>query len=228
MWIWLRRMGTCRARSRRESLSSKRPGSFFVLAPCQQLLIDGERDRSLYQAKTYTLLDRHPSALTLISRGKLYSRGARSLASAFTPPDEDDDLAPSASYDFSRDLLALSDKQINALDTDFLADESTTSREWSLQRAAQIEQNDVEDLPIDELNLDGTTTTTKKEKKLPFYDIAFSSIVAFDIEAIARMAGLRGEIAKEVQKEEEVKMEIVEEKVPDKAKGWGFGLFGRK
>ena len=88
----------------------------------------------------------------------------------------------------------------------------------------------MEDLSIDSLNLDGSTSTiAKKEKKLPFYDIAFSSIVAFDIEAIARLSGLRGEIVQEKGKQD---VEMGVEEIPvvkaAPAKGWGFGLFGRK
>lgn len=75
----------------------------------------------------------------------------------------------------------------------------------------------------------------KKEKKLAFYDVAFNYVAGFDIDAIARKAGLAPELVQVVvpvvdeqedEEDDDEEMEVKEEVV--EKKGWGFGLFGRK
>lgn len=87
-----------------------------------------------------------------------------------------------------------------------------------------------EDLGVGELTLDDEKKTTK----MPFYDVAFNYVGGIDLEAIARKAGLRGEIVDEevaaVETKDDVAMAAAEEPkvVVEKGKGWGFGLFGRR
>lgn len=75
----------------------------------------------------------------------------------------------------------------------------------------------------------------KKSKKPIFYDVAFNYVVSFDLDAIARKAGLAAEEVKDVEmvdreeadEEEEEEEEEEKKEVVGAKKGWGFGLFGR-
>lgn len=87
-----------------------------------------------------------------------------------------------------------------------------------------------EDLPVEQLSL-ANAGVEKKGKKPAFYDVAFNYVAAFDLEAIARRAA--GEVVEVQEVQEDVEMEEEEEfveavKPATPAKGWGFGLFGRK
>ena len=60
---------------------------------------------------------------------------------------------------------------------------------WGATAGARPTGDEPEDLPLAELDLAGVQR--RVAKKAPFYDVAFSYVVAFDLEAIARKAGLR-------------------------------------
>ncbi|KAL8293159.1 hypothetical protein RQP46_000853 [Phenoliferia psychrophenolica] len=198
--------------------------------------------RSMYLSRTYALIDEFPSSLSLSARGKLYAREARSTASTLDLPSAsdspDDDEAP----DFAGELLPLSPAAFDALDAALGADYDRFSKRWCEASGGQVGASEPEDLPLAELNLDGVLGK-KSAKKAAFYDVAFSYVVAFDLEAIARKAGLRGDVVEEEEKTVAVKEKVQkkmqveeesdaeeeeEEKPAQEKKGWGFGLFGRK
>lgn len=188
--------------------------------------------RCLYLSRTYALVEKFPSALSLNARAKLYARESRSSLASLDVDDEEPVQA-----DFAADLLPLSPSTYSSLDTALDLDYAQASKGWfDLTGGVVLPTvgDEPEDLPLAELDLDGVAGISKgKGKKEEFYDVAFSYVVAFDLEAIARKAGLRGVVE---SREEEGGMEVEEggeegEKPEVKVegkKGWGFGLFGRK
>ncbi|KAI5474494.1 signal recognition particle subunit SRP68, partial [Pseudohyphozyma bogoriensis] len=174
--------------------------------------------RALYISRSYALVDQFPSALSLNSRGKLYAREARSLADSLDTDDYED-------VDFVGDLLALSASEFDQLDKDLAADSERAGHDWYAATGGKVDV-EPEDLEVEGMDLEGG----KKVKKEAFYDIAYSYVAAFDIDAIARKAGLAPELAPVVQ--EDVKMAVEEEVEVEQQstpkKGWGFGLFGRR
>ena len=179
--------------------------------------------------------------------------------------DSSDDDEP----DFVGDLLPLDTSDLDALDRELESDYVTISKAWYAATGGQVGEQDKdevvepEDLPVDELSLaaGGSKKTAGKDskkkvksKKPAFYDVAFNYVAGFDLDAIARKAGLQGAVAEdepvkaanaksqsapaamEVEEEEEEEQEESdeeeEEAVPvqeaPKKGGWGFGLFGRR
>lgn len=195
------------------------------------------RASTIYLARTYALVEQFPSSLSLNARGKLYARESRSMASSLDDEDEDN-----AEPDFIGDLISLTSTEFDALDAQLEADYIKTSKEWYAATGGNVgEDVEPEDLPIADLSLVGGAKE-KKSKKPDFYDIAFNYVAAFDLEGIAKKAGLRGEVEEEVEvqkggakvesEEEEDDERMAEEQQttsePAKKSGWGFGLFGRK
>jgi len=112
------------------------------------------------------------------------------------------------------------------------ADYERLGKEWFEATGGNVEEGEEADnLTVDELTL--TEKGKGKSKKPAFYDVAYNYVVAFDMEAIAKKAGLRGgEEAETMEVEEdskveEKKAEEEQQSTPSK-RGWGFGLFGRR
>ncbi|KAM0790647.1 hypothetical protein ACM66B_004507 [Microbotryomycetes sp. NB124-2] len=202
--------------------------------------------RCMYLARSYALVEQHASALSLNSRGKIYSRQARHNATSV------DDAEDFDRTDFADDLLPLSDASFDKLDEQLESDNVSLSRGWFSATGGRVGNNlEPEDLAVDELEIaPGPSTKPKTKKKPAFYDVAFNYVAAFDMEAIARRAGLKaGAVADEDEDEfheaaeddeqamdaeeeeyhsqEEEEEEQQQEQQPAK-RGWGFGLFGRR
>ena len=187
----------------------------------------------MYLSRTYALIDEFPSSLSLNARAKLYAREARSTASTL---DSDDPAENAEAPDFAGELLPLTPAAFVALDVHLATDYDRFTKCWGEATGGRVDR-DPENLSLAELNLDGSRGTKAAAKKQPFYDVAFSYVVAFDMEAIARKAGLRGEVKPDVVEQVVPKMEVDDEEEsgeededakPAEKKGWGFGLFGRK
>lgn len=194
----------------------------------------------MYLSRGYALASSFPSSLSLNARAKLYARQSRStvqsLSSAFGIPDEDEQR----DHDFIADQLPLDDASFDALDRELEADYDRISKEWSEATGGKVgegadEEDDVA-AGVRDLSLaEGAKDKQKKRKaKVPFYDVAFNYITAFDLDAIAVKAGLvaapdQAETAPSAQAEQEDKAVQEEEQELQPAKrGWGFGLFGRR
>ncbi|GAA6063103.1 hypothetical protein JCM10212_003301 [Sporobolomyces blumeae] len=200
--------------------------------------------RCLYQSRGYALAARYSSSLALNARAKIYSRQARSIAQTLSSElDLDDDEDDSGrDPDFIADLLPLVPSAFDETDRQLEADHVCVSKEWF--EATGGEPNDVGDdaadrLRVDALSLDPSSSSSSKSKKPAFYDVAYNYVVAFDMEAIAKKAGLRGDVEEDVEEvEEEAQSEEASPVVEDKGeeeqqstpskRGWGFGFFGRR
>lgn len=135
--------------------------------------------------------------------------------------DEDDEETPE--HDFVGHLLPLTSADFDELDRSLEADYLRISKEWYAFSGGRVGDLDaMEDLNLEE-------TTAPKSKKPDFYDVAFNYVAGFDMEAIARRAGLRGdEVVESESESEEEEAPVVQEPTPTKKSGWGFGLFGSK
>jgi signal recognition particle subunit SRP68 len=170
--------------------------------------------RCKYLARTYALLSSYPSSLTLLNRAKLYTRQSR----ASLP------LSPESyplEVDYIEGSLPLDEAALDAFDLALEGDYTEVSQEWTRETGGV----GVEDVSMEGLSLEGE----KGGKKTKFYDVAFSYVGAFDLEAISRRAA--GEVDQAVDEEEEQdegeeEQEEVQEVVA-KGKRWGFGLFGK-
>ncbi|GAA5824905.1 hypothetical protein JCM5353_002925 [Sporobolomyces roseus] len=188
--------------------------------------------RCLYISRAYALANQYSSSLALNARAKLYSRQSRSTALSLS---SELDLAPEegeGEHDFIFDLLPLDQASFDTLDRELEADYERLGKEWFEATGGNVEEGEEADnLTVDELSL--TEKGKGKSKKPAFYDVAYNYVVAFDMEAIAKKAGLRGgeeagtmEV-EEDSKVEEKKAEEEQQSTPSK-RGWGFGLFGRR
>lgn len=204
-----------------------------------------------YLSRGYALASQFPSSLTLNARAKLYARQARATAAALS---ESFDLPTSSAdddeteHDFVADRLPLDASSFDALDTDLEADYQRISREWFAATGGQVGA-DEEGLDIARLSLaEGRprAVTSEKKKKVPFFDVAYNYVTAFDMDALAVKAGLliptepvvdssQQAVSQGQQDEEEEeedtsspqKQQEQEQPTPTK-RGWGFSLFGRK
>ncbi|GAA5842003.1 hypothetical protein JCM9279_002753 [Rhodotorula babjevae] len=190
------------------------------------------------------------SALSLLSRAKLYVREARHAASALeslgaNDGDEDEDLvAP---------VLALDEGSFAALEQALEADERRLAREWfdaaggRVPGAEGADGDDEDDeLDLGELSLaEGDKAQQQQRPKVPFYDVAFNYVTAFDMDAIAARAGLGGagagaavragetaaaaptQAAPADDDDDEEEEEVEQQQEKPAKRGWGFGLFGR-
>ncbi|KAK4052428.1 signal recognition particle subunit srp68 [Microbotryomycetes sp. JL201] len=200
--------------------------------------------RCMYLARSYALVEQHASALSLNSRGKIYSRQARHNASSVFDAQEFDEP------DFADDLLPLSDESFDELDRQLEADYIVLSKAWFGVTGGLVGDNlEPEDLAVDELEIGSEPSKEKAKKKPAFYDVAFNYIAAFDMDAIARRAGLKqgaagvaeddddefheaaeGEDDEQqgMDAEEEDEEQVQEQEAQPAKRGWGFGLFGRR
>ncbi|KDE09580.1 hypothetical protein MVLG_00475 [Microbotryum lychnidis-dioicae p1A1 Lamole] len=204
--------------------------------------------RCLYLSRTYALINEFASALALNARAKLYAREARSTLSTL----DDEDMDHVDEIDFLAESLPLRESHFAALDASLNQDYDRFANDWFNATGGRI--HEPEDLPVGAMSLEASSGTASKalkkrkisrKKKVPFYDIAFSYVTAYDMDEIARRAGLLGPVEEGVtsptadamdqgeaeEAEEEEEMEEEEEEKPVKAKksGWGFGsLFGRR
>lgn len=206
-----------------------------------------------YLSRGYALASQFPSSLTLNSRAKLYARQARATAAALS---ESFDLPTSSAdddeteHDFVADRLPLDASSFDALDADLEADYQRISREWFAATGGRVGADEEEGLDIARLSLaDGghPRATSEKKKKVPFFDVAYNYVTAFDMDALAVKAGLLiptepgvnssqtvAQAASEEDEEEEQDassppQQLQEEQQPTPTKrGWGFSLFGRK
>jgi len=188
-------------------------------------------DRAVYVSRAYALSKQFPSALALNSRARLYSRQSRSTALSLSP---DLDLSPEedTEHDFVYDLLPLDQASYDRIDQQLEVDHEQFGKDWFEATGGKVEGGDeVDELPVQELSL--SEAKSKSSKQPAFYDVAYNYVVAFDMEAIAKKAGLRkeegGEEAKKVQVEQtsEGEKKEDEQSTPSK-RGWGFGFFGRR
>ncbi|BGP02174.1 signal recognition particle subunit SRP68 [Rhodotorula toruloides] len=199
--------------------------------------------RCMYLSRGYGLASSFPSSLSLNARAKLYARQSRStvqsLSSAFGTPDHDDE---ERDHDFIVDQLPLDDESFDALDRELEADYDRISKEWFEATGGKVGENaDEEDdvaAGVRDLSLAGSAKDKQKRKaKVPFYDVAFNYVTAFDLDAMAVKAGLVAAPAEaaattapaQVKDEAKAAVGAKEEEEPQPAKrGWGFGLFGRR
>lgn len=158
------------------------------------------------------------------------------MASALEEEAEDDEDAGSSDPDFVGHLLPLTSADFDELDRELDADYLKTSKEWYAATGGKVGDLEPEDLPVEDLTLrpsaGGASSSASNRKKPAFYDVAFNYVAGFDMEAIARKAGLRGDVVEEeaeVDSEEEpMAAAPTEEKAAPAKGGWGFGLFRRK
>jgi len=162
------------------------------------------------------------------------------MASSLEEEAEDDEDVGTSDPDFVGHLLPLASADFDELDRELVADYLKTSKEWYAATGGKVGDLEPEDLPVEDLTLRpsaaaggaSTSASKSKSKKPAFYDVAFNYVAGFDMEAIARKAGLRGEVVEEEEAEEDSedeRMPAASEEKPAPAKGgWGFGLFGRK
>lgn len=155
-------------------------------------------------------MERFPSSLALNARAKLYARQARNLASSTSV-----DLADDDEPDFVGDLLPLTPADMDALDRELESDYTTISKAWYAATGGHVgdEDEDVvepDDLPVEALSLaaggkkgmdqnKNKNKSQKKTKKPAFYDVAFNYVAGFDMDAIARRAGLQDAVEAEIQ-----------------------------
>ncbi|GAA6024403.1 hypothetical protein JCM11491_003540 [Sporobolomyces phaffii] len=198
--------------------------------------------RSVYVSRAYALADDFSSALALNSRAKLYSRQSRSTALSLSPdldfgPDAEGD-EESRELDFVYDLLPLDQNAYDAIDRQLEGDYDRLGKEWFEATGGDVEDrgDDADELPVEGLSLAESSAAAATKTRAPaFYDVAYNYVVAFDLEAIAKKAGLRPEddagepepMQVEEASEPEKKVEEEQQSTPSK-RGWGFGLFGRR
>ena len=188
-----------------------------------------------YLSRGYALASQFPSSLTLNARAKLYARQARATAAALS---ESFDLPTSTAedetgHDFVADRLPLDASSFDALDADLEADYQRISREWFAATGGQVGA-DEEGLDIARLSLaEGRprAATSEMKKKVPFFDVAYNYVTAFDMDALAVKAGLLIPTEPVVDSSQQAvsQGQQDEEAQPTPTKrGWGFSLFGRK
>ncbi|GAA5926239.1 uncharacterized protein JCM15063_000223 [Sporobolomyces koalae] len=196
-----------------------------------------QAQRCSYVARAYALARQFPSALALNSRAKLYSRQSRSTASSLSP---DLDFAPEeegqGDQDHVFDSLPLDESSFDALDRQLEAEHDQIGRDWFDATGGKVEAGQQDAIPLAELSLsDKKSSQTSQQPK--FYDIAYSYVVAFDMDAIAQKAGLRSEHVEQTDATDvvaSVSDAAIEETEPQEQqstpskRGWGFGLFGRR
>lgn len=136
--------------------------------------------------------------------------------------------------DFVGDLLVLSQPSLDELDTELDQDAAVAAKDWHTATGGRVGlDDDLEDLTL--ADADGK----KGARKIPFYDVAFNYVAAFDLDAIGRRA--RGEEDEAMEEDEQDEQDAAEDEEDEPAregkgeepkqepkKGWGFGLFGRK
>lgn len=203
-------------------------------------LMDSRLGSCIYLSRGYALASSFPSSLSLNARAKLYARQSRStvqsLSSAFGTPDDEEER----DHDFVVDQLPLDDASFDALDRQLEVDR--IAKEWFEATGGKVgETEDEEDdvaAGVRDLSLAGGAKDQQKKKaKVPFYDVAFNYVTAFDLDAMAVKAGLVAAPAEtaatpasaQVKEEAKAAPGTKEEEDPQPAKrGWGFGLFGRR
>ncbi|SCV71437.1 BQ2448_3025 [Microbotryum intermedium] len=204
--------------------------------------------RCLYLSRTYALINEFASALALNARSKLYARQARSTLATL----DGEDMEYVDEIDFIADSLPLHESDFTALDSSLNHDYDRFAKDWFNATGGRI--HDPEDLPVAAMSLEassgGASKMSKKrkipkKKKTPFYDVAFNYVTAYDMDEIARRAGLLGPVEEEVTSpaadtmdEDEDEDEELDEEEEEKEKekpvevkksGWSFGnLFGRR
>ncbi|POY72351.1 hypothetical protein BMF94_4653 [Rhodotorula taiwanensis] len=205
--------------------------------------------RSQYLSRGYALAGEFPSSLALNAQAKLKARQARFNADATAgSADVQDSVEDSAAdHDYVADRLPLDSPSLDSLDAELEADYQKVSQEWFAATGGKVEGRQ-DDLDLSKLSLSADVSRTSKTTipKVPFFDVAYNYVTAFDMDAIAEKAGLRiptQAAAAEVptaatitDEAQPVKQEVVEEQsmngeqeaqpTPTK-RGWGFGLFGR-
>lgn len=123
------------------------------------------------------------------------------------------------------------------IDRQLEADYEQLGKDWFEATGGKVEGGDeVDELPVEDLSLSEKGKEKEKANKQPaFYDVAYNYVVAFDMEAIAKKAGLRkGEEEEEETVAQSEKMEVDESdngkreeaQWTPKKRGWGFGFFG--
>ncbi|GAA5953866.1 hypothetical protein JCM21900_005495 [Sporobolomyces salmonicolor] len=188
--------------------------------------------RCLYLSRFYALAAQFPSSLTLNSRAKLYARQSRSTALSLSPSLDLSDSSSDGSHDFVADLLPLDEGSFDKLERSLEADHERISREWFDATGGKLDVAD--DLAVEDLSLSDSKAHDQgksRSKKPAFYDVAYNYVVAFDMEAIARKAGLGAPEEAEEAEDQPMHEEKVEEKEQQETpsnRGWGFGLFGRR
>lgn len=204
-----------------------------------------------YLSRGYALASQFASSLTLNARAKLYARQARSSAAAFS---ESFDLPTSAAesdsdQDYIADRLPLDSASFDSLDAELDSDHRAISQDWFAETGGRVGTSE-EQLDFSRLSLSGdaappAATSASAKQKVPFFDVAYNYVTAFDMDAIAEKAGLRiptavpptasaaapaSVAAPAVTVEETPAAEAPQqeqEATPTK-RGWGFGLFGRR
>ncbi|CEQ40675.1 SPOSA6832_02336 [Sporobolomyces salmonicolor] len=188
--------------------------------------------RCLYLSRFYALAAQFPSSLALNSRAKLYARQSRSTALSLSPSLDLSDSSSDGSHDFVADLLPLDEGSFDKLERSLEADHERISREWFEATGGKLDVAD--DLAVEDLSLSDSKARDQgksRSKKPAFYDVAYNYVVAFDMEAIARKAGLGAPDEAEEAEDQPMHEEKVEEKEQQETpsnRGWGFGLFGRR
>lgn len=151
-------------------------------------------------------------------------------------------------HDFVADRLPLDARSLDGLDSDLEVDYQRISSEWFAATGGHVGA-DEESLDMARLSLaDGSLAgEDQRKKKVPFFDVAYNYVTAFDMDALAIKAGLRIPTAPERaahddtsspvgsaedaedEEEEDVAPPPQEDAQPTPTKrGWGFGLFGRR
>ncbi|GAA5825291.1 hypothetical protein JCM3770_000901 [Rhodotorula araucariae] len=222
------------------------------------------------------LTSAYGAALALNARAKLYVREARRAAGTLAAlaafggerDDQDDDADDERAGtgggggahegDLVAPALPLVEAAFAALERALAADEARLAREWFDASGGAAAAGG--ELSVDGLSLDTDPAKSegegegegeeRREPKVPFYDVAFNYVAAFDMDAIAARAGLGGgpttmtttsagapdamdEVARAVAAEGEGEGAAAgahgDETLDKPAKrGWGFGLFGRR
>ena len=168
--------------------------------------------RALYVARVFELVRRHPSALALVERARLYVRQAHAslelVDSAAEPLSEHDD----SSVDFVRDVLRLDAAAFDALSAELDEAYHAFANAWYDARRARgpvvSSSSNPDDLPVDHLALDDDDDDNgggggggggaggkqqrqqKKKQRDPFYDVAFNYVAGVDHDALATKAGI--------------------------------------
>lgn len=140
------------------------------------------------------------------------------------------------------DLLPLDQASYDAIDQQLETDYEQVGKEWFEATGGNVEGDDADELPVQDLSLSDSSEKGKGKastKQPAFYDVAYNYVVAFDMEAIAKKAGLRKDTEddtvtrpteateSDIPGEGTVAGEENQSSTPSK-RGWGFGLFGRR
>ncbi|BGP18641.1 hypothetical protein JCM10213_004191 [Rhodosporidiobolus nylandii] len=198
-------------------------------------LIRAERCKYLARGHALATPAQYPSALSLNARAKLYSRQARSAASALAslgPADGEEEAGEDRDVDLLAHVLSLEDADFDALDAQLERDYEALSKGWLEATGGNV---DDEGLPaVQDLSLDPSGKGKAKAKGPPFYDVAYNYVVDFDFAAIAVKAGLASAPAAEDEEDERMEdeqqqreQEHKEEQDTPRKRGWLGGLFGR-